>query len=269
MNVNDGINGIIKKIYEARVVIIRDIVRNVDIDSWVLPCFKAYILNSITLRLVSSIRKGKDVDINRLTSRIRRLLSSKIEMLSNICQMYREVLMNNPRIVVDIGCGLGLNLSITQAYIDKPLLLGIDKDLYFLKILKKLSPETEVILADASMLPLRNDSVEAAFCTAVLHELPNLEVITEASRVLKNNGGILISDVVLRFIPPWLLNIIRQLKVKLGLEPETPYTLKQVKSSIELQGMHIIKTYTYWKLLAIGIAVLVARKESCNLGLGR
>ncbi len=79
----------------------------------------------------------------------------------------------------------------------------------------------------------------------------------------------MISDIALRLIPSWLLNIIRYLKVKLGYEPETPYTLDQIKSTIELQGMYIIKAHVYWKFIVMGIAVLVAVKEHDTLDLSQ
>ncbi len=184
MNEDYIINKAITKINEAKIAI-EDMIRNTDVDPQILPCIKVYVLNSIALPMISNICKGKNVNANRLILKIRKVLNNKIERLNNICQIYKEILSSNPSTVADIGCGLGLNLSITKAYTEGSLLLGVDRNLCFLKVLKKLLPDVETILADASMLPLRSNSVELAFCTAVLHELPNLKVVAELNRVLK------------------------------------------------------------------------------------
>ena len=213
---------------------------------------------------VSNICEGKDVDFDKLILRIRKTLHRKALMLVGVCRFYKEIISRNPRMVVDIGCGLGVNLSIAKLYASDPFLLGIDKNLCFLEALKRLSPEAAVILADASMLPLRKDIIDLALCTVVLHELPDLRVIDEVARILKSNGVILILDVVLRFIPSILLNAIRSLKIRMGYEPEIPYTLKEIKLAMELREMRIAKIYVNWKFIITGIAIITAIKEANN-----
>ena len=124
--------------------------------------------------MILDIHKMENVNVNKLILKIRKVLNNKIERLNNICQIYKEILSSNPSTVADIGCGLGLNLSITKAYTEGSLLLGVDRNLCFLKVLKKLLPDVETILADASMLPLRSNSVELAFCTAVFTSFQTL-----------------------------------------------------------------------------------------------
>jgi len=128
-------------------------------------------------------------------------------------------------------------------------------------VLKKLHPDVEAVLADALMLPLRSGSADLAFCTSVIHELPNLGVLSELSRILKSSGKALILDVVLRFVPPWMLSFIRYLRTRLRHEPETPYTLSQIESAIKRQGMRIAEVRTYWRSIVVGVAILVAAKN--------
>ena len=246
---------------------VKEVVDNMNIKPSLLSCIEAYILNSMMVPIVSSIRKGKDIDIDKHVLRIKKLLSKedRISKLITICNLYNEILTENPNIIVDVGCGLGLNLIIAKNYIDHPrLLLGIDKDLYFLKVLKKIANDVDVIQADALMLPLREESIDVIFCTAVIHELPNLKAIDEFNRILKNNGITLISDIVLRYIPQQIPNAIRRIKIKLGMEPETFYTYKQLYSKIQSLKMNIKKSITFRKALIIGIAVIIATKTLVN-----
>ena len=106
MNEDYIINKAITKISEAKIAI-EDMIRNTDIDPQILPCIKVYVLNSIALPMISNICKGKNVDVNRLILKIRKVLNNKIERLNNICQIYKEILSSNPSTVADIGCGLG------------------------------------------------------------------------------------------------------------------------------------------------------------------
>jgi len=137
--------------------------------------------------------------------------------------------------------------------------VGIDKDLYFLKILKKLLSNAEVVQADALMLPVRTGSIDIVFSTEVIHELPSLRAIDEFVRVLKNGGYLLLRDVVFRFIPSQILNLIRSVRVKIGSEPETPYTPKQIISKMESLNIVIERSNIFWKLI-IGVITVVAKK---------
>ncbi|WFO74883.1 class I SAM-dependent methyltransferase [Desulfurococcaceae archaeon MEX13E-LK6-19] len=247
---------------------VRDYAKNIagelGVEGFLMPCIEAYIFNSIMLGIVWDIRKGKDINVDKHVQRVRKLLSEKdrAKRLESVCRLYIELLRRNPRVVADIGCGLGLNLVITKSYIGRPLLLlGVDKDLYFLKILKKIHRDVEAIQADASMLPLRNGSVDIVFTTGVIHELPSLKAINEFKRVLKSNGNLLIGDVVLRHVPSVILNIIRFFKTKLGIEPETPYTLKQLYSKIRQLGMRIENINVFWRSRVIGSVVIVATRK--------
>jgi len=101
-----------------------NMVGSVGADPLVLPCIKAYVLNSIALPIASRMCRGKDVDAEGLVSRVGKALSGKISVLTSVCSMYRDLLSSGVRAVVDIGCGLGLNLNVVGAYAEAPLLIG-------------------------------------------------------------------------------------------------------------------------------------------------
>lgn len=226
-----------------------EIARRLCLETSTLPCFEAYVLNIIMLQMASDMRRGRRVDVGRYASVVERKLSSRKRtvLLTEICRLYCEELQKEKlRIIADVGCGLGLNLNITKSYVaDSEILLGIDKNLHFLKMLKGMVAGAEAILADASALPLKDESIDMIFCTGVVHELPNLNAIDEIKRVLKNGGKALLVDTALRSIPSQVLDITRRLRVRLGKEPEMPYTLKQLFSKIEALGMHMEKSLVF------------------------
>jgi len=123
-----SINPVGRVVKEIRGVeaIAGNIVGDVGADPLVLPCIKAYVLNSIALPITSekNVCRGKDVDAEGLVSRVGKVLSGKISVLTSVCSMYRDLLSSSTRAVVDIGCGLGLNLNVAGAYAEALLLIG-------------------------------------------------------------------------------------------------------------------------------------------------
>jgi len=107
----DPVDEAVREIRRAE-AIAEDMISDVDVDFLVLPCIKAYVLNSITLPIASRICRGKSIDTERLVLRVREALSNKIRVLISACSVYRDLLSNSLRVVADIGCGLGLNLNI-------------------------------------------------------------------------------------------------------------------------------------------------------------
>ncbi len=226
---------------------------------------EAHILNGILLDIVWQIRKHGKANFNKALSKVKKALKSesRIKRLSQLCKLYLKLPWRNAYRIVDVGCGLGLNLYISNKFVQKGMLIGIDIDEYFLDTLRKILPEIHAVQADALNLPLRDGVADITFSTGVLHELKSLTAINELKRTLHKNGMILISDIVLRGIPAKLLNTIRAIKVKLGKEPETFYTLNQIHSSIEKAGLETVSETTAWKAI-IGLYTAILRKVSLN-----
>ena len=243
---------------------VEEIVRDTKINQQnIYPCLKAYVFNSFMLYTASCIRHNRDIDLSKYSSRVRKSLSkvSRIRYLANLCRLYLKLTSKRRNIIADIGCGLGLNLNISRNYgLLSSFLVGIDKDLYFLKILKKLLNHVEVIHADALMLPIRTSSIDIVFSTGLVHELPSLRAIDEFKRILRRNGYLLLTDIVFRFIPSQILNLIRNIRIRIRSEPETPYTLKQIITKIKSLNMIIEESITFWKLIA-GAMAIIAKKR--------
>ncbi len=247
--------------------IVEELTTDMGVDSELLPCLKAHVLNNIILPLVFKICNGEEVDLAKAVLGIKKHLRKKVKILVDLCHAYRRLLTENTMhrdVIVDLGCGLGVNLNIARFYTNNPLLVGVDKNICFLQVLKKMCPQVEVLHADITKLPLRDSVVSIVFCTLVLHELPDLNAIREMARVLKNNGVALIIDIVLRFVSSKLLDIVRSLRFKIGFKLEIPYTLKQVETTLKSCGTRITRMDVKWKLLFAGIAVITAVKISSN-----
>jgi len=256
----DRIVKVIPKV-ESEVV---EIVKGLKVEDAVLPCVKAYILNSIVLRMAYSIRKGGSVDVDKYILDVKKALYEKgrVKDLIDTCRLYVELKDRKPHTVADIGCGVGLNLNIIKSYVNYPLfLVGIDKNLYFLKVLNHMLEDIDVIQADALMLPLRVESIDMIFNTAVIHELPSLKAIDEFKRVLKSGGSILLRDFTIRYVPSLIMDIIRRFKMMLKMKSETLYTLEQLRSKIRSIGMSIERIASFKRTRFTSSTTIIATKK--------
>jgi len=99
--------------------------------------------------------------------------------------------------ILDVGCGNGRHLKALVARGHHGI--GVDFSRELLTIGREGIPPADVrwIEADATRLPLRDRSVDAALCIAVLHHLPTREdrmaTLSEIARVLLEGGRVLIS----------------------------------------------------------------------------
>ena len=242
---------------------VKSIVGKLGAPRELVPCLEAYVLNGLVLRLASRARRGGRVDLGELSSRVEKALRdrARLERLVKVCEFYLHLLSESAHVVIDVGCGAGLNVLIARRYgCVGALLVGIDRDPYFLGIFKRLCEDAEAVLADAGRLPLRSGSADVLFSTTLIHELPGLGAIGEFYRVLGEGGSALIGDVVARYVPSALLNAVRAVRVRLGMEPETPYTLRQIVSEITSLGTQVDGCLTFWNG-PIGVAVLTFRKS--------
>lgn len=100
-----------------------------------------------------------------------------------------------PKILLDIGCGAGVMLNCSNA----TLKIGLDISFESLKKGKKLNPKIELIQADATYLPLRNDyfsNIIAMHLIPVVHILQGddwLKTSNEIVRVSKKNCEIILT----------------------------------------------------------------------------
>ncbi|MFQ5891695.1 MAG: class I SAM-dependent methyltransferase [Candidatus Methanofastidiosia archaeon] len=99
-------------------------------------------------------------------------------------------------IFVDIGCGIGF-MTLGLAKIAERV-YGIDSSKEMLRVAaKNLKGFTNVEfrLGDIEKIPLKDLSMDGVFGNMVLHHTPNPKIaISECTRVLKNGGKLVISD---------------------------------------------------------------------------
>jgi ubiquinone/menaquinone biosynthesis C-methylase UbiE len=111
-----------------------------------------------------------------------------------------ESIPENSR-VLDIGCGNGRNMILPRRLGHE--VVGVDLSINLLRIaheklnLRELGKSGHLVGGDASLLPLRDGTFDAALYLATLHHIPTeegrLKSLEELERVLKPGGTALIS----------------------------------------------------------------------------
>jgi len=98
--------------------------------------------------------------------------------------------------VLDIGCGTGAHLKLYQN--EKCSVFGVDLSPAMLKTAEiNLGSDADLQLCDASNTPFDDNEFDLILSSTVLHEMPpqtRIDVLTEAKRLLKKDGRILLID---------------------------------------------------------------------------
>jgi ubiquinone/menaquinone biosynthesis C-methylase UbiE len=98
--------------------------------------------------------------------------------------------------VLDIGCGTGAHLKIYQQ--EKCHIFGIDLSESMLQMARtKLGHGTDLRHCDAANTPFSESTFDLILISTVLHEMRQqvrLDVLTEARRILKTDGRLLLID---------------------------------------------------------------------------
>ncbi len=236
------------------------VVSELGVSKEIAPCVEVHVFNGILMYVLSKAKQGVSVNLEVLTRKIKRVVRERLGRLARICELYPRV-FGGARVIVDAGCGVGLNVMLAGLYgVKGALLVGVDKDSDFLAVFKMLNEEAEAVRADVRMMPLRSGAVDALISTGVIHELPDLSALDEFHRVLRAGGVVMIRDVVLKYVPSLLLSAVRAIKVKLGWEAETPYLFSQILERVRTMEVHMEYCFADWKG-PLGVAVLVFRKR--------
>jgi SAM-dependent methyltransferase len=97
--------------------------------------------------------------------------------------------LNEKSLIVDMGCLVGTLTKILHSISNT---IGLDIDKKAIVWAKKNAKHLDFICADRCYLPLKNNSVDVAFCASVLEYIEKLEIaVREINRVLKNNGKLI------------------------------------------------------------------------------
>jgi len=131
------------------------------------------------------------------------------------CNQLRFLIKNIQGKVLIIGCGSQDDMSIINKECKG---VGIDISAEAIKKSKKGYPRFEYFVADATNLPLPDNSFDCVVCSEVIEHIPeNERVLSEVKRILKNNGVFIITT------PNWLswYGLARKIAEKLFKRPFT------------------------------------------------
>ncbi|HEY6621165.1 MAG TPA: methyltransferase domain-containing protein [Steroidobacteraceae bacterium] len=103
--------------------------------------------------------------------------------------------------VLDVGCGFGGTLEALARWPDMRL-TGVNVDRRQLDICRALSGDgatLSLVMADACALPFRPSIFDRVFCVEAMFHFRSREVfLREAAKLLRNDGRLVISDILLR-----------------------------------------------------------------------
>jgi len=116
-------------------------------------------------------------------------------------QLLRQLLKGkHPTKILDVGCGTGETLCFLKDLFPKSKLFGVDSSSLAIKYTKQKGHKN-ITKSLANKLPFKDNSFDAILFLDVLEHISNDQVvITEAKRVLKKNGSIIITSPALNFI---------------------------------------------------------------------
>ena len=109
-----------------------------------------------------------------------------------------DYLAIEPKVVVDLGCGVADSLAVLKKRYRKSLVLGIDLSLNMLQHRKPgrlFSRKPALLQADAQSIPLQDDSVDVLLASLMLPQCEDAtKVFVEINRVLKPGGAVLFTS---------------------------------------------------------------------------
>ncbi len=147
---------------------------------------KFYIKNGI-ISFVGKHEFDQHWEMNRETS----IPGAKIEVAKKFLEPLHGELVQNKK-VLDIGCGDGVHAAVLSAdkYIDLNIkYIGLDVSMTALSIAKYRSPNGLYLHADASHIPLINESIDIVLSYGVIaYTNDPKQTIKEFVRVLKPGG---------------------------------------------------------------------------------
>ncbi len=162
----------------------------------------------------------------------------------SITQTLNLLHSSSPNQILDLGCGTGLLLESLLARFPEAKLVGIDYSLAMLDVAKQRLPETiELHLGSAEDLPFADHSFDLVISTSAFHYFPNPVLgILEATRVLKTNGNLVITDWCADYWTCGLLDLWLRLFNRAHVHT---YTVKEFEQLFQNQGLTEIQVSRY------------------------
>jgi ubiquinone/menaquinone biosynthesis C-methylase UbiE len=115
---------------------------------------------------------------------------TRAKFVLNIIANYRG------RVACDLGCDVGLLTGHIEREIGfKTYLIGTDIDKKSVKGAKTTYPKIEFIIADATIMPIRNDVFSLILCLETLEHVTTPELALKEIQRVSTEGGVLILSV--------------------------------------------------------------------------
>lgn len=161
--------------------------------------------------------------------------------------------------LADLGCGTGATTALLAPYVHK--IIAIDREQVMLEVAaRRLTSmdHVELRLGHLEALPLEDNSLDAALCLLVLHHVEDAQgAVTEAARVLKPGGRLLILDMVPHQDKKWCRAMGHK---HMGFSPQA---LREMAASAGLQLSLHRPLLVDAEARAPGLFVCVLQKAPC------
>lgn len=175
-------------------------------------------------------------------------------------QMLEELQREPFEDVLDVGCGTGAVLELLNGEYPNKRLVGLDLTPGMIDVARaKQLDNVRFVVGDAEALPFGSQSFDAVLCSNSFHHYPHPEkFFSEAARVLRPGGRLILRDYTSNDFVVWLMN-----NIELPLARLMSHGDVRISKASELRALAEGAGLTVLKLEAQkGFrAHLVARKE--------
>lgn len=163
-----------------------------------------------------------------------------------------ELLPNNAKDILDVGCGTGIFEGILLLYEDKSgmNITGIDGSPKCIEVAKsKQIPNAVFLCGDAESLPFRDNSFDCCLLIEVIEHISDKwSAVKELKRVLKPGGILIITtpnkrDIVLR-MHNLLMNLIMKLTKRRVIHKDEYLSTQELLALVEGAGLNVTKLMT-------------------------
>lgn len=157
---------------------------------------------------------------------------------------------NKPSLALDAGCGTGYFMQDLKEF---AFPIGIDNSEHSLSYAKKKTKN--IIRGDICNMPFKDEAFDLITTLGVLYNETVTDddaAIKEFSRVLKNNGILIIDESAYNFL---------RSRYNASWGAIRRYTRSQLSAKLKSNGFEILKS-SYWNMLMLPIAYLLIKTEN-------
>lgn len=130
-------------------------------------------------------------------------LKFKNERTQPAIDLVNRIYINNPRKIIDIGCGPGNSTNILAQRFPNAYILGIDNSLNMIETAKRDYPNLDFKICDASKdLSLLDHDFDVVFSNACIQWIPNHSELLKNMIGLLKPGGILAVQTPMNYKEP-------------------------------------------------------------------